>query len=118
MRFSLPIRPFSRYGAPTPTRASISASIRPRQRARRAGQCLARTQWATTGLKPSAADVLRASTSRAAEHLGRDDIGMIAPGKLADLVLADGDPTSDSSALGHLAMVIADGRIVVDRVSP
>jgi hypothetical protein len=38
------------------------------------------------------ADVLAAATSRAAAWLRRDDLGSIAPGKRADIVLIDGDP--------------------------
>jgi imidazolonepropionase-like amidohydrolase len=41
------------------------------------------------------ADVLAAATFRAAAWLRRDDLGVIASGKRADLVLIDGDPLRD-----------------------
>ena len=39
---------------------------------------------------------------------------MIAPGYLADLLLVDGDPTLDLSALRKVMLVIKDGEILVD----
>ena len=42
------------------------------------------------GVSPARA--LKAATSVAAELLGRDDIGVLAPGKLADIVAMPGDP--------------------------
>jgi hypothetical protein len=46
------------------------------------------------GLSPVRA--LKAATSVAAELLGRDDLGRIAPGKLADIVAMPGDPSQRS----------------------
>ncbi len=43
------------------------------------------------GLSPIRA--LKATTSVAAELLGRDDLGVLAPGKLADIVAMPGNPT-------------------------
>ena len=63
----------------------------------------------------SALDVLRAATSDAAKHLGRDDIGVVAEGKRADLILLRGDPTSDLANLRDPQAVIANGRVVVGR---
>jgi imidazolonepropionase-like amidohydrolase len=48
-------------------------------------------------------------TSKAAEILGIDSIGSVSAGKLASLVLWEGDPFSFS---GHPRMVIGEGRIV------
>jgi imidazolonepropionase-like amidohydrolase len=45
------------------------------------------------GLSPVRA--LRAATSVAAKLLGRDDLGVLAPGKLADIVAMPGDPIAD-----------------------
>ena len=61
-----------------------------------------------------ASHVLRIATKDAAEHLGVDDLGVVAPGKLADLILLDGDPTASIGALRNLSMVIQNGNIVVD----
>jgi imidazolonepropionase-like amidohydrolase len=57
--------------------------------------------------------ILRMATSDAATALGISDrVGTIAPGMLADLVLLDGDPVSDIEALGHVDLVMKEGRIV------
>ena len=58
--------------------------------------------------------ILRMATKDAAEHLGLDDLGVVAPGKLADLLLLDGDPTTSTGDLRKLSMVIQSGAIVVD----
>ncbi|HLG71044.1 MAG TPA: amidohydrolase family protein [Chloroflexota bacterium] len=56
---------------------------------------------------------IRAATSLAAEALGiQREVGAIAPGKRADLLLVDGDPAVDVRALTHVRSVIRDGVIV------
>ena len=40
----------------------------------------------------SAHDVITAATKTNAALLGRDDLGVIAPGALADILIVDGDP--------------------------
>ena len=63
------------------------------------------------GASPMAA--IRAATSGAARLLGIDaDIGAVEAGKLADLVLLDGDPLTDLGRLADPAFVIQGGRIV------
>jgi imidazolonepropionase-like amidohydrolase len=61
--------------------------------------------------------VLRMATKDAAEHLGADMLGMIAPGRFADLLLVDGDPTVNISALRNVSMVMKNGEILVDKLS-
>jgi len=57
--------------------------------------------------------ILRMATSDAAAALGISDrVGTIERGKLADLVLLDGDPLSDIEMVGHVALVMKEGRIV------
>jgi len=57
--------------------------------------------------------ILRMATSEAASVLGLSDrIGTVAPGKVADAVLVDGDPLSDIDALGRVALVVKEGRVV------
>lgn len=63
-----------------------------------------------TGLSP--AFVLRAATSVAAEALGRPDLGVLAPGKAADLLAVRGDPLAEPGALQAVEAVIARGRRV------
>jgi imidazolonepropionase-like amidohydrolase len=69
------------------------------------------------GLTPLQA--LRAATGRAAECIGREhDLGTIEKGKLADLVVVDGDPLEDVTILQkpeNITLVLKDGRIVGDR---
>ena len=56
------------------------------------------------------ADVLRIATLEAARVAGRaDELGTIEPGKLADMVLVEGDPTEDVSAVRNTVLVIKDG---------
>ena len=58
------------------------------------------------------ADVVVGLTSLAAESLGlADQIGTIAGGYAADLVVVDGDPATDIAALQRVRLVMKDGRI-------
>ena len=76
-------------------------------------ECLVRA-----GMTPMQA--LQAATGWAAECLGQEDeLGTIAPGKLADLVVVNGDPLVDIALLrdpAHIALVIKDGEIAADRM--
>lgn len=61
----------------------------------------------------TAEQVIRAGTRDAAEHLGLlDKLGTVEAGKIADLIIVDGDPLKDISALRHIRFVIQAGRIV------
>ena len=67
------------------------------------------------GLSPL--EVIRIATLNAAVFLGRDrDLGSVAPGKIADLVLLNRDPTADIDATEDIAMVMHNG-FVVDRAT-
>lgn len=60
----------------------------------------------------SAAEALRAGTLGSEEFLGRSDrLGTIAQGKLADLVLVQGDPTTDIGAIRRPRMVMRGGTV-------
>jgi imidazolonepropionase-like amidohydrolase len=71
------------------------------------------------GLTPLQA--LRAATGWAAECLGMErDIGTVEKGKLADLVVADGDPLADVKLLQNperIALVLKGGEIVANRMA-
>src|SRR6266542_852944 len=64
------------------------------------------------GLAPL--QVLRSATSNGAKAMGMErEIGTLAPGKLADLVILDADPLADVMNLGRIHRVIKGGRIFV-----
>lgn len=54
-------------------------------------------------------DALRAATYWPAKLLKRDDLGTVAPGRLADIIVVDGDPLRSMEALRHVEHVIKDG---------
>lgn len=63
-----------------------------------------------SGMKP--ADVLYDSTLGAARVMKLDtETGSIAPGKRADLVLVEGDPTADIAAIRNTKLVVKAGRL-------
>ena len=66
--------------------------------------------YADLGMSPLAA--LQSATSVAAEVLGRDDRGIIAPGRLADLVAVPGDPLQDITATERVQWVMQGGRVI------
>ncbi|HYK02360.1 MAG TPA: amidohydrolase family protein [Thermoanaerobaculia bacterium] len=58
------------------------------------------------------ADVLRIATLTAAQVLKRDgDLGTIEPGKLADFIIVDGDPTQNMSDIRRIVTVVKDGLV-------
>ena len=60
----------------------------------------------------SAAEVLRMATLTSAEVMGANkDRGVIAPGKLADMILVDGDPTKNMRDLDKITSVIKGGTV-------
>lgn len=62
------------------------------------------------GLSPLQA--LSAATGSAADILQRKDIGLIAVGRRADLLVVDGDPSQDIRATRRLRQIVLDGRIL------
>ncbi len=66
----------------------------------------------------SAVDVIRWATKHGAELMGRGhELGTVAAGKLADLLVVDGDPITDIAVLqdrAKLLAIIKDGRLVKD----
>ena len=67
-------------------------------------------------------DIIRAATVTAAELFKMSgEIGVVAPGARADLLVIDGNPLDDLGLFQpdgrHLSLVMKDGRRVVDRLS-
>jgi imidazolonepropionase-like amidohydrolase len=60
-------------------------------------------------------DIITMMTRNAAASVVRsDEIGTLEPGKLADIVVLDGDPLTDLDDLLNISIVIKGGEIVVD----
>lgn len=62
------------------------------------------------GLTP--VEAITAATRKGAELLRADSLGLLAPGKVADLVVLDADPTTDIGATRRIDFVMTRGRIV------
>jgi imidazolonepropionase-like amidohydrolase len=65
------------------------------------------------GMSPE--QVIQAATRNAAEHLGRlDELGTLEAGKLADLIIVDGDPLTEIEVMHNIEVVIKGGKVLVD----
>jgi imidazolonepropionase-like amidohydrolase len=62
------------------------------------------------GLTPL--EAITAATRRGAQLLHADSLGMLAPGKVADLVVLNANPTSNISATRNIALVMIRGRMI------
>ena len=64
---------------------------------------------------------MHSATGLAAECIGRErEIGTVEKGKLADLIVVDGDPLSDVTVLQNLeriALVLKGGEIAANRLA-
>ena len=64
-------------------------------------------------------EAIRAGTLTSAEAMGMSDvIGSLEPGKLADIVGVDGDPSQDIARVRHAKFVMQDGAVVIDPSQP
>ena len=58
-------------------------------------------------------DAIVCATSRAAECIERPDLGALVPGKIADVLVVDGDPLSDIRILeqrSRIKLVMKEGK--------
>jgi imidazolonepropionase-like amidohydrolase len=77
------------------------------------GPMLHREAELLAGLGIPAAAIVQMGTRNGAAFLGREaDMGTVSPGKLADLLLLEADPTLSVLNLRRIALVIKGGRIV------
>src|SRR5215831_10313231 len=64
-------------------------------------------------------EALQAATMRGAELLNWSDrIGAIEPGKFADIIAIDGDPTQDINAIEKVVFVMKDGAVFKNDLAP
>lgn len=64
------------------------------------------------GLTPM--EVIRAATGFGAMACGQgEDLGTLEPGRLADIIVADGDPLADISAMARVRIIILGGVLVL-----
>ena len=69
--------------------------------------------WVKCGATPWQA--LTAATKNAAEMCGvGPELGTVEPGKLADLIVVDGNPLDDIENIRNLELVMKEGRVVAD----
>jgi imidazolonepropionase-like amidohydrolase len=67
------------------------------------------------GLTPM--EVIRAGTQHAAWVCGHgEELGTLAPGMLADVIVVDGDPLVDIEAMGRVVAVIKGGQVVLSKI--
>ena len=69
------------------------------------------------GMSPM--EALVSATTKAAECMGREDIGALAAGRLADVLVVDGDPLDDISVLENrdrLKLIMKDGKAYTNRL--
>ncbi len=63
------------------------------------------------GMSPM--QVIVAATRNAAAAIGMSaDLGTLEPGKIADIIVVDGDPLADVGALGRVTMVVHGGAVI------
>ena len=70
------------------------------------------------GMTPMEAIVATTKTAAECVHLGAD-VGTLEPGKLADLIVVDGDPLADVTLLQRrerISLVMLGGELAVDRI--
>jgi imidazolonepropionase-like amidohydrolase len=67
-------------------------------------------QLAAYGCSPLQA--IQAATAWAAQTMGWDDIGTLEPGKLADVIAVDGDPTADIGVMDRVTLVVREGQVI------
>ncbi|MCO5176611.1 MAG: amidohydrolase family protein [Thermomicrobiales bacterium] len=62
----------------------------------------------------SSAQAIRTGTSQAAEAIGSDEFGTLAPGKRADVLAVRGNAMDDIGALRNTLLVLKSGQVMVD----
>lgn len=84
------------------------------------GENMVELEFMVNWLGMSPMDVIVASTSRAAECIERPELGAVTPGKIADVLVVDGDPLDDIRVLqsrDRIHMVMKAGKAFTNRLS-
>jgi imidazolonepropionase-like amidohydrolase len=63
-------------------------------------------------------EAIRAATISAADLIGADDVGVLEPGRFADVIAVQGDPLNDVTVLQAVAFVMKGGQIVRNGLDP
>lgn len=61
--------------------------------------------------------ILLSATSEAAKALGQKNLGTLEKGKIADLIMIDGNPIKDISSLQNIELVVKDGVVVTNHLN-
>ncbi len=84
------------------------------------GENMVELEFMVNWLGMSPMDVIVASTSRAAECIERPDLGALTPGKVADILVVDGDPLDDIRVMQsreRIHMVMKAGKTFTNKLS-
>ncbi len=84
------------------------------------GENMVELEFMVNWLGMSPMDVIVASTSRAAECIERPDLGALTPGKVADILVVDGNPLDDIRVLKsreRIHMVMKAGKAFTNKLS-
>jgi imidazolonepropionase-like amidohydrolase len=84
------------------------------------GENMVELEFMVNWLGMSPMDVIVASTSRAAECIERPDLGALTPGKVADILVVDGNPLDDIRVMQsreRIHMVMKAGKAFTNKLS-
>jgi imidazolonepropionase-like amidohydrolase len=84
------------------------------------GENMVELEFMVNWLGMTPMEVIVASTSKAAECIERPELGVLAAGKIADILLVDGDPLDDIRVMqqrDRIHLVMKAGKAFVDKVS-
>lgn len=84
------------------------------------GENMVELEFMVNWLGMSPMDVIVASTSRAAECIERPDLGALTPGKVADILVVDGNPLDDIRVMQNrerIHMVMKAGKAFTNKLS-
>lgn len=84
------------------------------------GENMVELEFMVNWLGMSPMEVIVASTSRAAECIERPELGALTPGKIADVLVVDGDPLDDIRVLqsrDRIHMVMKAGKAFTNKLS-